>query len=121
MRGLAQDVVPAYGEYAEYDVPVIALVAAKRFPPTQMSNLLSEGLRTAPTALWVVRKSDKHVHDLLAGANLLLLPNRTVPDFELPGCCSRVVVFHLPGSKTEWFVKAKRYWENIVVVKAEDN
>ena len=38
-------------------------------------------------------------------------------DYELAGCCSKVVVFHMPGSsRTSWFVQNAKYNPRIVVV-----
>lgn len=140
MRGLSQDL--AGGEpHTPYITPVIAVVAAQNFPPTQLSDSLSEGLRTAPlNSLWVCRASNRGAEKLIRemlpdpivltpneyfkytyerGGNTRQIDDRAaVRDYEIILCCSKVVVFHLPGSTTSRFAAAAQYHPHIFLVEA---
>lgn len=133
MRGLAVDIMPAYGPPAEYDAPVIGVAAAARFPASRIRETLAEGIRmTADGTVWVCRAArpgtgDETVNDVLSGQDTIVL--ETNPwwrkgaadwrDYELVWGCSKIVIFHLPGSaRTEWLARARRFFPHITIVDA---
>lgn len=120
----------------------IGVVAASKFPPAQLSEVLSEGLRSSPVdAQWVVRKAnvgaEKLLPEILPNPEVLTLDpafkyeyvkggvlrkvddRAVVRDYEIILGCDRVVVFHLANSTTQRFANVAYLHPHIRIVEAE--
>ena len=144
MRGLAQDISPAYGEALDFAVPVIGVVAAQGFSEKLIKKTLTEGLSQTPAeTVWVTRQANRGgdllVNQILSRSSpsLVVLDTNSYwnysydkegkqrkvygathwRDYELASCCSKLIVFHKPGSRTQWFADQARLNPRITVIE----
>jgi len=141
-RGLAQDISPSYGEYEDFTVPVIGVVAAQGFSEKLIKKTLTEGLKQAPAeTIWVTRQANRGgdllVNQILSRSSPVVLDTNPYwnysydkegkqrkvygathwRDYELASCCSKLIVFHKPGSRTQWFADQARLNPRITVIE----
>ncbi len=87
MRGLAQDITPAYGEPVPFTSQVVGVVCASGFPdPGLIRETLRKGQAHDPRTVWVVRDKDRVAVAALEELGVDYLPLPLVPHFkvELP-------------------------------------
>jgi hypothetical protein len=125
MRGLATDITPSYGDPAPYTRPVVALIAGSKTDP----GAVEKKVRSAPPGtLWVLRGKPRKGDPIIQSIPLMeyvILENdkrwgkfaEDVRNTEILEGCSRVIVFHTPGSITDWFAERADLWPNLIIMR----
>ena len=125
MRGWATDIHPGYGKPETFTAPVVGLVCSTKTPASVVAAKIEAA---PPDTLWVLRGKPKKGDPVLP---VLPLMNYVVAEkdkqwgnwseswrnTEILTGCSRVIVFHTPGSITDWFADRADLWSNLIVMR----
>lgn len=124
MRGWATDIIPGYGTPEKFSRPVVGLVV---HPKTNPATVAAKVEAAPDTSMFVLRgkptKGDP-VLPLLPQMDYVVAEKhkqwgKWAEDWrntEMLTGCTRVIVFHTPGTYTDWFAQRADLWPNLLIM-----